>query len=224
MGEQKSFKTRVKETAINIAPQYFSYYVSREYLLISDSFVNAPYYVVKAEKDNYLHLIGVTTSLTPRAFFDKCFQGTLEEDDFELVAHGQDAKRSKGSIRRKINSLPLIINMFTSECLVEENFRKNTVLCSFASTDGECTLGFIATPSARPKTLLIGDELDHEKAKNLKLVLSKLRSDDKYSTVVVGTDEDLRAYYNKIKDQISLDLDKRIKLLMSNNENRNLEE
>ena len=36
---------------------------------------------------------------------------------------------------------------------------------TFASSDGSCTLGFIATPSARPKTLLVGDELDHAKAK-----------------------------------------------------------
>ena len=35
MADQVSFKTRVKDTAISIAPDYYSYYVCRDYLLIS---------------------------------------------------------------------------------------------------------------------------------------------------------------------------------------------
>lgn len=139
----------------------------------------------------------------------------MDESDFELSIHGQDEKQSKGSIRRKIKSLPLITSLFTTSNLVEENFAKNTVLCTFASSDGSCTLGFIATPSARPKTLLIGDELDHTKAKNLKIVLSKARDDDKFSTVLSGTDDDLVAVYESIKELISQDLNEKIVSLIS---------
>ena len=210
MADQVSFKTRVKDTAISIAPDYYSYYVCRDYLLISDAFKNSPYYIVRAEKDNYLHLVGVSTKLSATAFFDKCLNGTLGESDFEIAAHGQDEKQSKGSIRRKIKSLPLITGLFTDSSLVEENFKKNTVLCTFASSDGSCTLGFIATPSARPKTLLVGDELDHAKAKNLKIVLSKARDEDKFSTVIAGTDKDLVSVYDSIRDLISEDIDKRV--------------
>ena len=210
MADQVSFKTRVKDTAISIAPDYYSYYVCRDYLLISDAFKNSPYYIVRAEKDNYLHLVGVSTKLSATAFFDKCLNGTLDESDFEIAAHGQDEKQSKGSIRRKIKSLPLITGLFTASSLVEENFKKNTVLCTFASSDGSCTLGFIATPSARPKTLLVGDELDHAKAKNLRIVLSKARDDDKFSTVMAGTDKDLVSVYDSIRDLISEDIDKRV--------------
>ena len=84
MAEQVSFKTRVKETAISIALDYYSYYVCRDYLLISDAFKCSPYYIVRAEKDNYLHLVGVSTLLSATAFFDKCLNGTLEESDFEI--------------------------------------------------------------------------------------------------------------------------------------------
>ena len=83
-------------------------------------------------------------------------------------------------------------------------------MCTFASSDGSCTLGFIATPSARPKTLLVGDELDHAKAKNLKIVLSKSRDDDKFSTVIAGKDEDLVNVYDSIKDLISEEINKKI--------------
>jgi hypothetical protein len=212
MEKQVSFKTRVKETAISIAPDYYSYYVCRDYLLISDAFISSPYYIVRAEKDNYLHLVGVSTKLSATAFFDKCLNGTLDESDFEIATHGQDEKHSKGSIRRKIKSLPLITGLFTGSCLVEENFKKNTVLCTFASSDGPFTLGFIATPSARPKTLLVGNELDQAKAKNLKIVLSKARGDDKFSSVITGTDEDLASVYDTIKDLISEDIYKRIQI------------
>lgn len=210
MADQVGFKTRVKETAISIAPDYYSYYVCRDYLLISDAFKNSPYYIVRAEKDNYLHLVGVFTKLSATAFFDKCLNGTLDESDFEIAAHGQDEKQSKGSIRRKIKSLPLITGLFTASSLVEENFKKNTVLCTFASSDGSCTLGFIATPSARPKTLLVGDELDHAKAKNLRIVLSKARDDDKFSTVIAGTDEDLVSVYDSIRNLINEEINTRI--------------
>ena len=215
MAEQVSFKTRVKETAISIAPDYYSYYVCRDYLLVSDAFKMSPYYIVRAEKDNYLHLVGVSTKLSATTFFDKCLNGTLDESDFEIAAHGQDEKQSKGSIRRKIKSLPLITGLFVDSSLVEENFKKNTVLCTFASSDGLCTLGFIATPSARPKTLLVGNELDHAKAKNLKIVLSKTRNDDKFSTVIAGTYEDLASVYSSIKNLISEDIDKRIVSIIS---------
>ena len=69
MADQVSFKTRAKDTAISIAPDYYSYYVCRDYLLISDAFKNSPYYIVRAEKDNYLHLVGVSTKLSATAFF-----------------------------------------------------------------------------------------------------------------------------------------------------------
>lgn len=71
-------------------------------------------------------------------------------------------------------------------------------------------MGFIATPDARPKTLLVGDELDHTKAKSLKIVLSKARDNDKFSTVIVGTDNDLASVYDSIKDLINEDIYKRI--------------
>ena len=67
-----------------------------------------------------------------------------------------------------------------------------------------------ATPSARPKTLLVGDELDHAKAKNLKIVLSKSRDDDKFSTVIAGKDEDLVNVYDSIKGLISEEINKKI--------------
>ena len=84
--EQKiSFKTRVLETAISYSKGYYSLYVSLDYLIISDAFHIHPYYIVSAEKSNYLHLLGVSTGLSASDFFEKCYNGTLTEDDFEIA-------------------------------------------------------------------------------------------------------------------------------------------
>ena len=196
MDEQISFKTRVRDTLVSCAKMYYSYYVCRDYLVISDAFSQRPYYIISAEKDNFLHLTGVSTSLSGRAFFDRCLDGSLSEDDFELSTYGQDERASKGTIRRKMNSLPYISGLLSGGSLVEEGFQKNTVYCSLASSDGSCTMGFVAVPVGRPKTLLKGNELNPAKSEKLKIVLSKARTESRYSTVEVGNDEALLQNYS----------------------------
>lgn len=206
MDEHISFKTRVKNVAINLSQKYYSYYVSKDYLLISDSFKSSPYYIISAEKDNYLHLIGVSTPLSANEFFNKCFDGSLMEEDFDLSIHYKREKESKGTIRKKIKALPYIFELMDSSSLVEENFAKNTIFCSLATSDGACTLGFITVPTARPKTLLLGNELDSSKSSHFKIILSKSRKEEKFSSVIVGSDQDLSTHLGTIKHLLSDEL------------------
>ena len=129
MADQVSFKTRVKETAISIAPDYYSYYVRRDYLLISDAFKNSPYYIVRAKKDNNLHLVGVSPKLSATAFFDKCLNGTLDESDFEIATHGQDEMQSKGSIRRK-SSLFRLLPVFSLIQVLQKRISRKIPFCA----------------------------------------------------------------------------------------------
>lgn len=204
--QQVSFKERVRNAAIRYSKDYFSQYVSRDYLVFSDAFQSQPYYIISAEKSNYLHLIGVSTNLSATDFFDKCFNGTLAESDFEISSHGQNAKASKGSIRRKINVLPAISGLIDTSNLIEESFQKNTVSCTIASSDGACALGFIAVPKARPKTLLSGDKLDHSKAKPMKVILSKDRFTAQFTNIQSGNLKDLVPQYESIKSLLSEEL------------------
>ncbi|MCR4609208.1 MAG: hypothetical protein K5750_05870 [Eubacterium sp.] len=205
--EQVSFKTRVKNVAIENAHKYKAYYVDKDYLLISDAFHDKNYYCVKAEKDNYLHLLGVSTKLSAESFFDKCEDGSLSEDDFEIMANERDAKSVKGSIRRKINVLPEIFELMSEKSMVEESFQKNKVFCSIASANDECTLGFVSTPAARPKSLLKGNELNSQKSKPIKIILSKKRNEDKYDNLIVGSKEDLVENYELVKALVSKKLE-----------------
>ena len=119
MNEQKSFKERVKETVIYNARSYKRYYVDYEYLICSKSFLRNQYYIISAHEDNYLHLTGLHTSLGASRFFEKCYDGTLEETDFDFEKDGQTESEVKGSVRRKINSLPSIMYMFSGGTMVE---------------------------------------------------------------------------------------------------------
>ena len=68
-----SFKQRVCQSIIDQSKIYQKIFVDRQYLICSKCFKNRKYYILVANKDNYLHLVGVHTNLTPSDFFEKCF-------------------------------------------------------------------------------------------------------------------------------------------------------
>ena len=199
-----SFHSRVKNTLIQCAEIYNSFYVKYDYLIIADAFKKNPYYIISAQEDNYLHLTGVSTNLSAKQFFHKCISKTLSESDFKLKTHGKSEKDSKGTIRQKIRNLPLISYNINSSCLIQENFKHNAVLCSFASSTAKCTLGFIASPDiTRPLSLLNGDIVDHSVATPIKLCLSKPQGVPQFNKIEIGTIHDLSCNYQLLKGKIS---------------------
>ena len=186
MAEQKSFKERVKETVIQNAYSYKRYFVDYEYLLCSAAFVKNGYYIVSAYEDNYLHLTGLNTRLDATTFFDKCYNGNLEEHDFDFCKSGQSESEVKGSVRRKINSLPSIMDIFNVGTFVEEDFEKNRIRCALAAGNFSATLGFVVAGKAKPMTLLKGNELNSAKAKKLDLVLRRKSGESKFTEMLIG--------------------------------------
>ena len=174
MAEQTSFKTRVKEIAITESKNYKDVFVDHQYLICSKGFKKRDYYILSAEKDNFLHLVGINTDLSAASFFDKCYDGTLNEDDFDFNKEGKNENSIKGSVRRKIKSLEKISTLFQDDILIEEDFRKNKIVCAIATTDTQITLGFSDGTVSRPKTLLKGNELKTNPL-TVDLVLSKKR-------------------------------------------------
>ena len=90
-----SFKQRVCQSIIDQSKIYKKVFIDRQYLICSKCFTNRKYYILVANKDNYLHLVGIHTTLTPSEFFEKCFNDTLTENDFDF---------SKGYISKMVNS------------------------------------------------------------------------------------------------------------------------
>ena len=203
MEEQKSFKERVKEMLISYAQDYKTYYVDYEYLLCSKAFSRSAYYIVSAHEDNYLHLTGVHTNLSASVFFRKCYDGTLEESDFDFNKGGQNESEVKGSVRRKINALGAIMGIFSNGAIAEEDFVKNRIRCALATSNTNVTLGFMVVGKAKPMTLLKGNELDSKKAQGLVLVLRKTRGECAFREMVVGNDNILKEYKEKLGSLVS---------------------
>lgn len=206
MTEQISFKERVKNTLISFAPQYKSYFIDYGYLLCSTAFTKKPYYIVSAHGDNFRHLSGVNSSLSPDDFYGKALNGTLTEDDFDFIKRGQSEEQVKGSVRRKINVLSEITNIFSVGTQVEEDFVKNRVSCSFAAGKTTCTLGFSSSDPAKPMSLLKGNGLNLSKAQGLDLVLRRPADESAFNELIVGDNEALLKHLDDIKNLLSSDL------------------
>ena len=65
---KNTFKERVKNVTISCAEIYKKEFVEYDYLICSEAFEEEKYQVIKAEKSNFLHLIGVNTTMSPEAF------------------------------------------------------------------------------------------------------------------------------------------------------------
>lgn len=191
-----SFKERVKNECIKNVKLYEDNFIKFEYLICSEAFEKG-YCIIKSDKGNYLHLIGIHTRLSPEDFYDKCYNEKLVEEDFDFVKPQKSEKSVKGSVREKIKVLPYMVNMFYSELLAEGEFKKNKVECAFATSDNKCTLGFAS--SGRPKSLLKGNELEANKMKKVDLVFRKPRSSKNlYEDLIYGNKSDINKYRNEI--------------------------
>lgn len=196
--EPVSFKKRVAEVAIEQAKQYEDVFINYEYLICSEAFVKQDYYIIAATSSNYRHLIGVSTSISAVDFFEKCMDGSLSENDFDFTKPGKSEREVKGSVRRKIKSLPFLMSIMREDLVVQEDYIKNGVICSFASTDCNVTVGFVNEGKSRPKSLLWGDSLDWNKAAYVDLILRKKRNDNLFSEIIIGDGNMLLKYKDRI--------------------------
>lgn len=198
-----SFKKRVCLEMMKAAKRYKDVYLDYEYLICSEAFIKRKYYIVDAQKDNFQHLTGVHSRISPGKFFEKCYQGTLTEEDFDFMKKGQEEKAVKGTVRRKIKVLPDMMNLFKTGLLAEESFEKNKIVCSFATADGRCTLGFSESDKVRPKSLIKGNEL--RKPEIVDLVLRKKKGTDFFDEIVIGDETAMRKYGNQIRHMVQYD-------------------
>jgi hypothetical protein len=201
---EESFKERVRLEIIKAAKQYKKIYVDFEYLLCSEAFIQKEYYIIAAEEDNFQHLTGVHSKINAQSFFDKCCEETLSEEDFDFIKQGQDEKAVKGTVRRKIKVLPDIMELFKAGLQVEESFKKNKVICSFAAADGNCTLGFVGVEKARPKSLIKGNELKNPSP--VELILKRKAGTEFFDEVIVGNSAALKKYKENIEKIVISDL------------------
>lgn len=134
----------------------------------------------------------------------KCYDGTLTENDFDFIKRGQDEKATKGTIRRKIQVLQDMATLMQPGIQIEEEFRKNHIICSLAAADNSCTLGFTKTNKVRPMSLIKGNELRNPVM--VDVILRKTTGSTSFDEVVVGDATTLSQFMGKIDRLVSRDL------------------
>lgn len=184
----KPFYERIKDDVVEASLAYESNYVLIDYLIVYGKDSKFSHITIKAERDNYLHLTGIITKLKPKIFFEKCLNNTLLSSDIDVPATKALEKSYKGTLRRKINVLKDFTKGVDSSYVIQENYVKNRVVCSIASTNLNLTIGYIDTGNClRPKSLISGDSLDYSKKQSLFLILKKSRSEKLYKNMIFGS-------------------------------------
>lgn len=201
MEKVKSFKERVRDVAVAVAPKFKSELVEYDYLVCSKAF-ELGYQIIKVEEDNFMHLVGVNSQLSASDFWSKCLDGTLVENDFEFKRKKQSEKSVKGSAREKITVLQNVPDMFKHELSAEEKFKKNRVECAFAASDEDFTLGFAS--SGRPKSLMKSNVLS-DKAKDVDIVFRRHRHSEDLFELYFGDAELIAEYLPQIAEFIKFD-------------------
>lgn len=197
--ENISFKERVRLDAIKYSTIYKKEFVDKEYLIFSNGFKENKYYKLKAYENNYLHLLGVHTTTNPKEFFDKCLNGTLNENDFDFNFNGKNENEVKGTVRRKINSLKHLESFFSNITGIEEKFGKGNISCAIAGSDSAITIGYANTKACVPMTLLKGNELSSNRIE-CDILLSKNVNSENYDSVIIGDKDKLDLFINNNRD------------------------
>lgn len=86
--DKVSFKERVRQIIIQCSKKYKENFLDYNYLVCSSAFTENDYYIINAHADNYQHLTGVNSVLSPKTFFEKCFNGTITTDEFDFIKKG----------------------------------------------------------------------------------------------------------------------------------------
>ena len=98
--------------------------------------------------------------MSPKDFFEKSLNKTISTNDINDI----ESTLEKYKIIDKLNCLQEISKCFDNILCVQENFTKNTIACTLATTDGNKTIGFIKAGCVnRPMTLLDKNKLNPNK-------------------------------------------------------------
>lgn len=156
---QNLLKERLIQLLV-IAANEYNKLITKEIFLKSDNFVNSNAYILRFYDTNFLHLTGVKTALSPKEYFNKCLNKTITTEDIKDVENVDE----KYKILSKLKSFQKISKAFDTVINVQEDFERNLVCCTIATSDGIRTLGFIKAGSInRPMTLLNKNRLNLDK-------------------------------------------------------------
>ncbi len=204
------FQSSCVPLLIDASHKYYELFIRHLILIEALSFNFSPYYVLRGQKYNFLHLTGVKTNLKATVFFEKCFKGVITTQDFSLrdsSGHGYDNR----TIKNKLNILVQLDKIFQNSICVTENLKRKYVSCTFAIAGSFYTMGFNGKKYMSPVTILRGNRINPQYACSIDLIMScPRRKNTKFDTIEYGDIKYLLPYYPSFKPYLSDDLIKLI--------------
>ena len=224
MNKNRSYNKVIK-IATQCAKDYDKLYAKYEYLIISDAFPKG-YVLMNGDPQNFLHLVGVRTNISPLEFFNKCLNDSLTCNDFNL------RKRTKEGgyidlthkVNNKLQVLPYFCNMFSYDGLyVQQPFRKGSIEGYYATSNSDGSISLerkvsdndkftiVFVEEGKPKSLLNGSYLNANISKPVDCVLRREKGKHvPFSHVVFAnlwstayTNSNIE-YFNRINEKIAL--------------------
>ena len=84
-------KAEVVKTITGAAKEYEKKLANRDFLIAYKENQEIKFSCVGFRKHNFEHLTGVDTKLSPNVFYNKCIDGKLSPNDFEIDKKGKVA-------------------------------------------------------------------------------------------------------------------------------------
>lgn len=177
-----------------------------QYLIIYEN----KYIEVIFSKKYFKHLTGIKSSLHSRSFFDDAYRGKIRSYHI-----GFDAKHPYQLCNKKLNSIINLKDRFHSDLLMLHSVSTPTYIIPKGVTDFDFVLGLDVNNDIKdkkidnnlvPYTLRVDDEESFSKSKEqfqVDFILSKLKTDSKYSNLCFGQIE----YINYLPDNIKALID-----------------
>jgi len=137
----------------------YSFFIGKELEISSDLFKRKTTYKIKFTESNFLHLTGFATSLSPIEFYLQCLNNTISSNSLLY-----NEKKNKTTIKKKLKHLINLSIIAFSEIEVQEDFKKNRVICTLAVSNYSFTIGFVGgNKFLYPNTILDKNHLDQNK-------------------------------------------------------------
>lgn len=141
---------------LKIAAENFRKLLPLTIIFKHESFSKQKTYSARFYVENFMHLTGIKSSLSPTSFYYACLNGTLT-----LPFLLNFPKEYRSIIKCKVKNLIKMDSYFKSSLLVQENYERNSVSCAIATSDGYKTIGFTCTsPYIRPMTIMNKNKLN----------------------------------------------------------------
>ncbi|MFI3207496.1 MAG: PBECR4 domain-containing protein [Eubacteriales bacterium] len=196
-------KDIIRNNIINSVQVYKNKLAGKYYLYIFEN----QYFEMYFGTDNFLHLTGVKTALTPNQFYQLAKNGHLQKAQMSF-----EPRFPLNTALKKTNGLQNLDNFINEDCFVIKDFITDTETYPFVLTniDQSILIGLKAEEIEVmyiPKSFRIKgnvfDKTTNDKLFEVDYILSKTDKQAKYNTVLYSCDKKIKIENPEILSKIS---------------------